>query len=143
MCRGYVCRIERISRGVQIRGVFPHLAAFLSSIPYDSHDALKSPQATEKHFHYTFYLILRLLGGGGCRLLDEQTQALGRVDCIIEYPQVVYVFEFKLDGSADEALRQIEDRGYAKPYLADKRRLVKVGVNFSSKTSTIADWLEA
>ena len=44
---------------------------------------------------------------------------------------------------ADEALRQIEDRGYAKPYLADKRRLVKVGVNFSSKTRTIADWQEA
>jgi hypothetical protein len=55
--------------------------------------------ATEKHFQYTFYLILRLLGGSGCTLLTEKTQAVGRVDAVLEFKDYVYIFEFKLDGS--------------------------------------------
>ena len=94
----------------------------------------------EKHFQYTFYLILRLLGGAGCHLLNEQVQAKGRVDCILEYPNFVYIFEFKLDGSAEDALKQIEDKNYAKPYLTDQRRLIKIGVNFSSESRTVEDW---
>jgi hypothetical protein len=116
------------------------LTAFLSGIPYDVHDPVNTPEATEKHFQYTFYLILRLLGGAGCHLLTEQIQAKGRVDCIIEYPDYIYIFEFKLNGSADDALKQIEEKNYAKPYLTDKRALIKIGVNFSSETRTVAEW---
>lgn len=114
--------------------------AFLSSIPYDSHDSTKSPELTEKHFQYTFYLILRLIGVYCLRI--EQTQSQGRVDCILETPHYVYIFEFKLDGSADEALRQIEEKGYAKPYLADSRKVSRIGVVFSSQTRTISEWKE-
>lgn len=118
------------------------LTAFLSSIAYDSHDSVRTPEATEKYFQYTFYLILRLVGEGNCRLINEKTQAIGRVDCIIELKDYVYIFEFKLDGSADEALRQIEEKNYAKPYLADKRKVVCIGVNFSSETMTVEEWKE-
>lgn len=118
------------------------LTAFLSSIPYDSHDALSTPEATEKYFQYTFYLLLRLIGESNCRLLSEKTQAMGRVDCIIELKEYVYIFEFKLDGSADEALRQIAAKNYAKPYLTDKRKVICIGVNFSSKTRTVEEWKE-
>ena len=118
------------------------LTAFLSSIAYDSHDSVKSPEATEKYFQYTFYLILRLVGASNCRIITEKTQAMGRVDCIIELKDCVYIFEFKLDGSADEALRQIEEKNYAKPYLADKRKVVCIGVNFSSRTRTVEEWKE-
>lgn len=118
------------------------LTAFLSSIPYDSHDSLKSPEATEKYFQYTFYLILRLIGEGNCRLINEKTQSMGRVDCIIELKDYVYIFEFKLNGSADEALRQIQEKNYAKPYLADKRKVICIGVNFSSETRTVEEWKE-
>ena len=114
--------------------------AFLSSIPYDSHDSTKHPELTEKHFQYTFYLILRLIGVYCLRI--EQTQSRGRVDCILETPQYVYIFEFKLDGTADEALRQIEEKGYAQPYLTDKRKIVRIGVVFSSQTRTISEWKE-
>jgi len=114
--------------------------AFLSSIPYDSHDSTKSPELTEKHFQYTFYLILRLIGVYCLRI--EQTQSHGRVDCILETPQYVYIFEFKLDGSADEALQQIEEKGYDKPYLTDKRKIVRIGVVFSSQTRTVSEWRE-
>lgn len=118
------------------------LTAFLSSIAYDSHDSVKTPEATEKHFQYTFYLLLRLIGESNCRLINEKRQAIGRVDCIIELKDYVYIFEFKLDGSADEALRQIEEKNYAKPYLADKRQIISIGVNFSSETMTVEEWKE-
>lgn len=118
------------------------LTAFLSSIAYDSHDSVKTPEATEKYFQYTFYLLLRLIGESNCRLINEKRQAIGRVDCIIELKDYVYIFEFKLDGSADEALRQIEEKNYAKPYLADKRKIVCIGVNFSSETMTVEEWKE-
>lgn len=114
--------------------------AFLSSIPYDSHDSTKNPELTEKHFQYTFYLILRLIGVYCLHI--EQTQSRGRVDCILETPPYIYIFEFKLDGSADEALRQIEEKGYAQPYLTDKRKIVRIGVVFSSQTRTISEWKE-
>ena len=118
------------------------LTAFLSSIAYDSHDSLGTPEATEKYFQYTFYLILRLIGESNCRLINEKPQAIGRVDCIIELKDYVYIFEFKLDGSADEALRQIEEKNYAKPYLSDKRKVICIGVNFSSRTRTVEEWKE-
>lgn len=118
------------------------LTAFLSSISYDAHASVKSEEATEKHFQYTFYLILRLLGENNCQLLNEQTQAKGRVDCIIEFKEYVYIFEFKLDGSATEALKQIEEKQYARPYLTDHRTIIRIGVNFSSETMTVEEWEE-
>jgi hypothetical protein len=69
----------------------------------------------------------------------EKQQSEGKVDCIIETPSYIYIFELKLDGTSDEALKQIENKGYNRPYLADKRKLFKVGVVFSSETGTISD----
>lgn len=118
------------------------LTAFLAAIPYDVHPSLKPKEATEKHFQYTFYLILRLLGGSGCTLLTEKTQAVGRVDAVLEFKDYVYIFEFKLDGSATEALRQIEEKHYAEPYLDDPRKVFCIGVDFSSETMTVEEWEE-
>ena len=116
------------------------LTAFLASIPYDSHEALKDIKATEKHFQYTFYLLLRLIGVY-CRAIKvEDRQSYGRVECTLEMKDYVYIFELKMDGSADEALQQIEQKGYAKPYATDPRHLIRIGMNFSSQTRTIAEW---
>ena len=52
----------------------------------------------------------------------------------------VYIMEFKFDGTADEALRQIEEKHYALPFVHDPRKLFKIGVNFSSKTRNIEEW---
>ena len=95
----------------------------------------------ERYFHYTFYLIFRLMST--YTILTEKRQSEGRADCIIETPAAVFIFEFKLDGTADEALRQIEEKGYARPYAADKRPVRKIGVVFSSQTGTIEEWEEA
>ena len=70
--------------------------------------------------------------------MKEQSE--GRVDCVVETDKFIYLFEFKLDGSAEEALKQIEERGYAKEYEMDTRKLYRIGANFSSKSGTIEEW---
>ena len=113
------------------------LTSFLAGIPY-SMRRKDNESERERYFHYTFYLLLRLMSV--YTVLVEKEQSEGRVDCIVETPQYVYIFEFKLDGTAADALRQIEEKGYARPYESDARQLYKVGVNFSSKTGTVEGW---
>lgn len=116
------------------------LTSFLASIPYTMRRK-ENERERERYFHYTFYLIMRLISVYA--VYTEKVQSHGRVDCIVETPDYVYIFEFKLDGSAEEALRQIEEKGYALEYASDKRKVYKVGAVFSSETGTIAEWQTA
>ena len=113
------------------------LTAFLADIPY-SMRRKDSERERERYFQYTFFLLLRMLSCFTIYIEKEQSQ--GRVDCIVEVPDYVYIFEFKLDGSAQEALRQIEEKGYTRPYATDPRKLFRIGVNFSSETGTISEF---
>ena len=60
---------------------------------------------------------------------------------MLETDKFVYIFEFKVDKSAKAALEQIEEKGYAEPFSADKRQLFKIGVNFDSETRSLSEWL--
>jgi hypothetical protein len=112
------------------------LTSFLADIPYTMRRK-ETERERERYFHYTFYLLMRMVS---CyTVYTEKQQSEGRVDCIVETPLYIYIFEFKLDGTADEALQQIEEKGYARPYEADKRKLFKVGTVFSSETGTISE----
>lgn len=113
------------------------LTSFLSDIPYTMRRK-ENERERERYFHYTFYLIMRLVSV--YTVYTEKEQSGGRVDCIVETDHYVYIFEFKLDGTAGEALKQIDERGYARPYLDDPRKLYRIGVNFSSETGTVDDW---
>ena len=113
------------------------LTSFLSSIPY-SMRRKENERERERYFHYTFYLLLRLMSL--YTVYTEKEQSDGRVDCIVETDKYVYIFEFKLDGTASEALAQIEAKGYARPYEADARKLFRIGAVFSSQTGTISEW---
>ena len=113
------------------------LTSFLADIPY-SMRRKETERERERYFHYTFYLLMRMVSV--YTVYTEKQQSEGRVDCIVETPDYIYIFEFKLDGTADEALSQIEEKGYARPYEADSRKLFKVGMVFSSETGTISDW---
>ena len=113
------------------------LTSFLASIPYT---ARRKENETEKerYFTYTLYLIFRI---ASCYITYiEKEQSYGRLDCCIETPTYVYIFEFKLDGSAEAALQQVEDMGYANEFLASGKIIYKIGVNISSETVTVADW---
>ena len=113
------------------------LTSFLADIPYTMRRK-ETERERERYFHYTFYLLLRMVS---CyTVYIEKQQSEGRVDCIVETPNYIYIFEFKLDGTVDEALQQIEDKGYARPYEADTRKLFKVGTVFSSETGTISEF---
>ena len=106
------------------------LQSFLAGIPYDLENK------TEKHFQTIIYLIFSLLG---YYTRAEVKSAAGRADAVCWTKDRTYVFEFKLDGSAEDALKQIDDKGYLIPYKADGT-CVKVGVNISSQTRTIESW---
>lgn len=71
----------------------------------------------------------------------EVKSAAGRADAIVKTPKYIYVFEFKLNGTAEEALQQIDDKGYLIPYQADGREVIKLGVEFSAETRNISRWL--
>ena len=111
--------------------------SFLASIPY-SQRRKDDEREKERYFQYTFYLIMRMISS--YTVFIEKEQSEGRVDCIVETDHDVYIFEFKLDGSAEEAILQIEAKGYAREYASDSRRIHKIGCNFSSKTGTIDGW---
>ena len=111
--------------------------SFFADIDYQAHQKLKA-LSYEEHFHYTFYLIMKLLS---CyRPLIEKQNSRGRCDMVVESPKYVYIFEFKLNGKADEALQQIADKGYAEPYQSDPRQVYRIGVGFSQETNGIVEW---
>ncbi len=91
----------------------------------------------ELYFQNAFYLIITMMGF----YTDvERTTSEGRIDMTVETKDYIYIFEFKLDGTPEEALRQIEEKGYAKPFAMDPRKLYRVGVNFSSEKRGIDEW---
>ncbi|MCQ2306788.1 MAG: ATP-binding protein [Bacteroidales bacterium] len=113
------------------------LTGFFGSIPYDA-NYQERVWSYESHYHYTLYLIFNLLS---CyTILTEKENSRGRADIIVETDDYVYIFEFKLDGTAAEALKQIDDKGYAEPYAADPRKLFRIGVSFSSEKKNIVEW---
>ncbi len=92
---------------------------------------------SELYFQNAFYLISRMLG---FYTEVERETSNGRMDMTVKTKDYVYIFEFKLNGSADDALRQINEKGYAKPFALDSRKLIKVGVNFSLEKRCIEEW---
>lgn len=92
---------------------------------------------TEKDFQYAMYIISALLGE---YVQVERTTSNGRIDLIIQTKEFIYIFELKVNADADVALRQISEKGYARPFEGDSRKLFKIGVNFSTATRRIEDW---
>lgn len=109
------------------------LQSFLADIPYDL--TAKKP---EIYFENNLYIIFKMLGFS---VQTEYRTSRGRIDILITTPKYIYVIELKLDGSADDALRQIDEKGYATPFTADSRQLYRIGINLSSSTHTLTDWL--
>ena len=107
------------------------LRAFFAGIPYELNDK------TERHYQAIFYLVFRLLGQ---YMEVEERSAKGRADAVVKTKDYVYVFEFKLDGNVDEALKQIDEKGYLLPYSVDERKLMKIGVSFDSAERNIGEW---
>ena len=135
--KNLVLDINDMLRQCRLDDMRDALSGFFASIPYNAYYQERA-WSYESHYHYTFYLIFRLLS---CySTFTEKANSRGRADMIVETTDYVYIFEFKLDGTAAEALKQIEDKGYAEPYAADKRKLFRIGVAFSSEKKNIVEW---
>ena len=105
---------------------------FLAEIPYDL--VLEK----EVHFQALLRVIFRMLGFD-CR--TEERIATGRIDMLVKTDDFIYCFEFKLDGSAEAALAQIDNKEYAVPWAVGGKKVFKIGVNFDSKKRNIVDWV--
>ena len=114
-----------------VHSFMERMKSFFADIPYELNTK------TERHYQVIFYLVFKLMG----QYVDTEVKsAVGRADVVIKMQDAIYVLEFKMDGTAEEALAQINSKGYAIPYEADHRKVVKVGINFDSTTRTIGDW---
>lgn len=91
----------------------------------------------ELYFQNMMYVIFKMMG---FYTEVERATSKGRIDITIKTHSYIYIMEIKLDGTADEALKQIEEKGYAKPYAQDPRQLFKLGVNFDSESRSINEW---
>ena len=106
--------------------------SFFAPIPNDLNNK------EEKHYQTIFYLLFRLMG----QYVDAEVRsAKGRADAVVKTKDRIYVFEFKLEGTVDEALKQIDEKGYLLPYRTDGRELVKVGVSFNAEERNIGEYL--
>ena len=108
------------------------LTAIFARITYTS-----SETTFEHYFQTVIYLIFTLLGQfTEC----EMHTFSGRIDCRVQTADLIYLFEFKRDESAEKALQQINDKDYTLPFVADSRKLYKIGVSFDSEKRILADW---
>jgi hypothetical protein len=117
-----------------VDGAMNALRTIFASIPYGIH--LKD----ERYYHTITHLVFRMLG---LFSLSEIQTAEGRIDTLVETNRYVYCFEFKLNGSAGEALAQIERKEYLLPWHGSGKKLFKVGVSFDYEKRNIKEWLTA
>jgi hypothetical protein len=117
-----------------IEGAMNSLPSFFAAIPYDIQ--LKD----EKYYQTIVHLVFRMLG---LRCQSEVRIAAGRIDTLVETKKHVYCFEFKLNGTAEEALAQINSKEYLLPWSGSGKELVKVGVSFDYEKRNIGEWKTA
>ncbi len=123
--------VRELERG-DITSFMERLKAFFAGIPYELNDR------TERHYQVVFYLVFKLVG----QFVDAEVRsARGRADAVVKTDKYIYIFEFKLNGTAEEALHQIHEKGYPIPYTTDERTLLKIGVEFSAEERNISRYM--
>ena len=108
------------------------LKSIVASVPYST-----DKRPCEHDFQITIYLIFTLLGQFTSA---ESYTNKGRIDCVVETSDIVYIFEFKVNETAQDALNQIVYKKYDEKFLSAKKKIIKIGVSFDSNTKTLSDW---
>lgn len=108
------------------------LKSLLASAPYDAH------MDSENNYQNLIWVVFKMLGFYSH---TEYKTSHGRIDLLIETPQYRYVIEFKLDGTAEEALQQIKDKQYLLPFALDDKTTYLLGINFDKQTRTLERYL--
>ena len=137
---GFAAKFWKALKQGDVNLAMQHMKSYLAGVPYVEgfKEKLKDIATAEGFFEYTFYLIFSMLN------VYAKTQvkcAGGRADMVVWMPDAVYVFELKVHDTAQHALEQIDSHGYAIPYEADGRRVVKVGVQFDVEKRVPVEWV--
>ena len=128
----YIGKFVRELESGDVDSFLTRLKAFFADFPYELNDK------TERHYQIVFYLVFKQMG----QFCDAEVRsARGCADAVVKTQDSIYIFEFKLNGSAEAALKQINDKGYLIPYMADNRKQIKVGVMFDASERNIGQWL--
>ena len=123
------CFVEEVMAG-KVDDFFERLKTMFADIPYElAHDR-------EVHYQNILYIIFKLMG---FYVQVEYHTSRGRIDLVLQTQDYVYIMEFKLNGSADEALAQIREKGYDAPFAKDSRTIYRIGVNFSDELRNIQE----
>ena len=123
------CFVEEIMAG-KVDDFFERLKTMFADIPYEL------ARDREVHYQNILYIIFKLMG---FYVQVEYHTNRGRINLVLQTQDYVYIMEFKLNGSAEEALAQIRAKGYAEPFAKDKRTVYRIGVNFSDEIRNIQD----
>ena len=107
------------------------LQSFFADTPYELARDL------ELHYQNVLFIVFKLMG---FFTQVEYHTSQGRIDLVLKTDKYIYVMEFKLEGTAEEALKQIKEKNYALPFASDPRKLYKVGVNFNNEIRGIERW---
>ena len=130
-CNTLQIAYRRFRRDDVIAPFIEALKVFFAGVPYMIDDK------DEHHFHAMLYTLFVSFGAD---VVAEDLSAKGRADLTLKMPKGIYIIELKYDDTADNALRQIDERGYADKYALDGRPITKIGVAFSSKERNITEW---
>jgi hypothetical protein len=128
----FITNFVKEIRAGKVDDFLKRLSSLFADTPYELVKDL------ENHYQNVLFIVSKLMG---FYVKAEYHTSEGRIDLVLQTNDYTYVMEFKLDGTAEEALAQINDKSYALPFAADNRKLIKVGVNFSSQTRNIDRWL--
>lgn len=125
-------RFVRDVRSSDYNSFFRRLQSFFADTTYEV--------VCERELHYenVLFIVFKLVG---FYTQVEYKTSDGRIDLVLQTDKFVYIMEFKLDGTAEEALQQINDKQYALPFAMDERKLFKIGINFSAETRNIEKWV--
>ena len=139
---GFALKFYRALRRNDMAAALDEMKAFLAGVPYVEGFKKKLEDAafSEGFYEYTFWLIFNMLN------VYAQTQVKchgGRIDFVVQMPDATYVFELKVNGNAQEAIDQINSKGYALPYQSEGKKVVKVGVQFDRDTMTVGEYIIA
>lgn len=136
---GFALKFWRALKKNNINQALLDMQSYLAGIPYVEgfKKKLEDAATVEGFYEYTLYLIFSMLN---VYVRTQVKVSGGRTDVVVFMPDVIYVMELKVNGTAQEALNQIRDKGYALPYLSDGRQVQAVGISFDIKKRNIAEW---
>ncbi|MDO4512045.1 MAG: PD-(D/E)XK nuclease domain-containing protein, partial [Bacteroidales bacterium] len=134
-----ILRMAQAVYNGDLTGALQQLRSYIATIPYDiiSKKEWMAKKNYEGFYKMLMYIIFSLLNS---KVDTEVKSILGRADVVIQTKTHVFVLELKVDDSVDNALSQIDDKGYAIPYEADGREVVKCGVSICSEARNITHW---